>query len=148
MADCLSEDLAAEFTAAFSHCCPPGESTIAMSELGMVMRSLGQNPSEAKLKEMIDEFDADGHGRISLPNFLILMARKMDGVDAQADLIRAFEFFDRDGSGHVSAIELRRVLTGLGDRLTDEAVDEMIQEASPDSNDQIDYARFVTLMCG
>ena len=51
--------------------------TITTRELGTVMRSLGQNPTEAELQDMINEVDADGNGTIDFPEFLSLMARKM-----------------------------------------------------------------------
>lgn len=41
------------------------------------MRSLGQNPTESELQDMINEVDADGNGTIDFPEFLNLMARKM-----------------------------------------------------------------------
>lgn len=41
------------------------------------MRSLGQNPTEAELQDMINEVDADGNGTIDFPEFLNLMQRKM-----------------------------------------------------------------------
>lgn len=41
------------------------------------MRSLGQNPTEAELQEMINEVDVDGNGTIDFPEFLNLMAKKM-----------------------------------------------------------------------
>lgn len=41
------------------------------------MRSLGQNPTEAELQDMVNEVDADGNGTIDFPEFLSLMARKM-----------------------------------------------------------------------
>ena len=43
------------------------------------MRSLGQNPTEAELQDMINEVDADGNGTIDFPEFLTMMARKMTG---------------------------------------------------------------------
>lgn len=61
----------------------PVAGTITTKELGTVMRSLGQNPTEAELQDMINEVDADGNGTIDFPEFLNLMARKMKvGVPA------------------------------------------------------------------
>ena len=49
-----------EFKEAFSLFDKDGDGTISNKELGTVMRSLGQNPSEAELTDMINEVDADG----------------------------------------------------------------------------------------
>jgi Ca2+-binding EF-hand superfamily protein len=40
---------------------------ITTKELGTVMRSLGQNPSESELQDMINEVDADNNGTIDFP---------------------------------------------------------------------------------
>ena len=61
----------------FRHVSLSSSGTITTKELGTVMRSLGQNPTEAELQDMINEVDADGNGTIDFPEFLALMARKM-----------------------------------------------------------------------
>ena len=62
---------------------PRDDGTVTAKELGTVMRSLGQNPTEAGLQDMISEVDADGNDTIDLPEFLVLMARKMKDMDAE-----------------------------------------------------------------
>ena len=48
--------------------------------------------------------------------------------------------------GFISAAELRHVMTNLGEKLTDEEVDEMIREADVDGDGQINYEEFVKMM--
>ena len=91
-----------------------GDGTITTRELGTVMRSLGQNPTEAELQDMINEVDADGNGTIDFPEFLTMMARKMKDTDSEEEIKEAFKVFDKDGNGFISAAELRHVMTNLG----------------------------------
>ena len=80
--------------------------TITTKELGTVMRSLGQNPTEAELHDMINEVDADGNGTIDFAEFLSLMSRKMKDADSEEELMEAFKVFDRNGDGSISAAEV------------------------------------------
>ena len=95
---------------------------------------------------MINEVDADGNGTIDFPEFLSLMARKMKDTDTEEELIEASKVCDRDGNGFISAVELRHVMTNLGEKLTDEEVDEMIREADVDGDGQTNYEEFVKMM--
>ena len=94
MADQLTEDQISEFKEAFSLFDEDGDGSITTKELGTVMRSLGQNPTEAELQDMINEVDADGYGAIDFPEFLNLMARKMKDTDSEEELKVAFRLLD------------------------------------------------------
>ncbi|KAG8143627.1 hypothetical protein E2320_000822, partial [Naja naja] len=135
-----------EFKEAFSLFDKDGDGTITTKELGTVMRSLGQNPTEAELQDMINEVDADGNGTIDFPEFLTMMARKMKDTDSEEEIREAFRVFDKDGNGYISSAELRHVMTNLGEKLTDEEVDEMIREADIDGDGQVNYEEFVQMM--
>ncbi|TKW17341.1 hypothetical protein SEVIR_5G359900v4 [Setaria viridis] len=146
MADQLSDDQIAEFKEAFSLFDKDGDGCITTKELGAVMRSLGQNPTEAELQDMITEVDSDGNGTVDFPEFLGLMARKMRDSDSEEELREAFRVFDKDQNGFISAAELRHVMANLGERLADAEVDEMVREADVDGDGSINYDEFVKVM--
>lgn len=146
MADSLTDEQVAEFREAFSLFDKNGDGQITTQELGAVMRSLAQNPSESELLDMINEVDADNNGSIDFPEFLAMMARKMKDTDSEEEIKEAFKVFDRDNNGYISAAELRHVMTSIGEKLTDDEVDEMIREADGDGDGRINYQEFVQLM--
>lgn len=74
----------------------------------------------------------------ALAEFLTMMARKMKDTDSEEEIREAFKVFDRDNNGFISAAELRHVMTSIGEKLTDDEVDEMIREADQDGDGRID----------
>ena len=68
-----------------------------------------------------------------------MMSRKGNSMDNEEGLMEAFQRFDKDGDGTISAAELRHVMMNLGEKLTDEEVDEMIREADIDGDGSINY---------
>jgi len=78
------------------------------------MHSLGQNPTEAQVLDMISEVDADGNGTIDFEEFLVMMARKIQDTDLEAEIREAFKVFDEDGNGYISAPELKHIMASLG----------------------------------
>ena len=69
-----------EFKEAFSLFDKNGDGTITVKELGIVMRAIGQNPTDAELQDMINEVDADGKTIRLFQNGFVV--RKPDFVQA------------------------------------------------------------------
>ena len=146
MTEHLTEEKIQEFKEAFEIFDKDKDGYITIKELGEIMKSLGQVPSETELQDMINEVDVDGNGNIDFKEFLGLMARKMRDTDTEEELIEAFKVFDRDGNGLVSSIELKHVMLSLGEKITDEEVEEMIKEADIDGDGFINYEEFVRMI--
>merc|ERR1711976_231939 len=81
----LSDEQIAEIKDAFQLFDKDGDGCISTKELGMVMRSLGQNPTEAELMDMINAVDTDGSATVDFPEFLNMMAKKIQTVDSDEE---------------------------------------------------------------
>jgi len=78
-----------------------------------------------------------------------MMARKMqEGDSGEDELKEAFKVFDTNGDGLISPQELREVMLGLGENLSNEELDAMIKEADTNGDGQVDYNEFVRMMGG
>ncbi|XP_046582461.1 calmodulin-like isoform X1 [Haliotis rubra] len=146
MVENLTDEQISEFKQCFAHMDKDGDGMITTKELGIVMRSLGQNPTEAELQDMINEVDADGKNQVTFPSFLNVMAKRPKVVDTEQDILDIFKTMDRDQNGFISAAELRYTLTSMGDMLSDEEADELIRQADIDGSGMIDYEDFVNRM--
>ena len=144
--DSLTEAQIQEFSEAFSLFDKEGKGTITADDLGTVVRSLGLNPSEAELKNMLKDVDAGGNGTIEFPEFLSLLTDKAKEKSDQADIIEAFRVFDRNNDGFITADEIHRIMGNLGEKLTQEEVAEMMREANADSQGKLNYKEFVAMM--
>ncbi|KAM3832242.1 uncharacterized protein M6D78_010405 [Vipera latastei] len=141
----LMEHEIAEYKEAFMLFDRNGDGTITTRELGTVMRSLGQNPTEAELREIVQKLEADKNGTIDFPEFLNLMEKQVKNRDCE-EIRKAFQVFDKDGNGYICAAELRYIMTNLGEMLSNEEVEEMLKMADLDGDGQLNYEELLRIM--
>jgi len=144
----LSSDQIEEFKEAFKLFDMDGDGGITAKELLTTMRMLGQNPTEAEIEEVMSVVDMDGSRSIDQPEFFRLMAMPLVERDTEEEFIQAFEVFDKNKTGKLGKEELGIILGNLGEKLTEEEVDEILREADTDGDGAINYAEFVEMMTG
>ncbi|ONH72116.1 Ribonucleoside-diphosphate reductase large chain 1 [Pichia kudriavzevii] len=110
---CTIPEQIEEFKEAFAIFDKNGDGKISPSELGTVMRALGQNPTQQELNDLVNEIDSNGNSMIEFSEFLTIMARQIKEQDVEAEILEAFKVFDSDGDGKISQTELVRVLTTI-----------------------------------
>lgn len=161
--------LVKELTATFKVFDKDGNGKICKSELGDVLRSLGDDLTDCELDEVMAKLGGDD-GCINLQQFISFHTDKPAGAAVsrssstgsrrthQADEIddpevaalkSAFAVFDIDKNGFISAEELQRVMFTLGDKHT--SLDEcrhMINCVDKDGNQMVDFSEFRSLMSG
>ena len=79
-----------------------------------------------------------GNGVIDFDEFVAVMNAYAPTDEAQ-HMRQAFAVMDKDGSGKVSAAELRQAMRSIGQKLTDEEIDEIIREIDMDGDGEVDY---------
>ena len=135
------------FREIFSEFDKDGDGTLDTKYVGIIMRSMGQRPTESELREIIVEVDADNSGCMDFSEFLTVMAHHIkDDFDAKDDICTAFKVFDEAGKGMIKVSDLRSVLTTLGDVLTPDEIEEMIKAADQSNSGEINYEEFVGKM--
>jgi len=95
---------------------------------------------------MIADIDKDGNGSIDFDEFLAMMTSKMGERDSREEILKAFRLFDDDETGKISFKNLKRVAKELGENMTDEELQEMIDEADRDGDGEVSEEEFYRIM--
>ncbi|KAL3824246.1 hypothetical protein ACJIZ3_020275 [Penstemon smallii] len=123
-----------------------GDGKISASELGSIMGSLGHPATDEELDSMIKEVDSDGDGFIDLHEFVELNTKDIDYDEVLENLKDAFQVFDIDKNGSISAEELQDVLNSLGEECTLAECRKMISGVDSDGNGAISFDEFKVMM--
>ena len=145
MVDKLTSEQIEQYKSAFSLFDKDGDGTIKSKEVGTVMRALGMNPTESEVVDLVNEVD-DGNGLIDFPEFLVIMARKADDFDAENELLEAFRHFDKTGSKKVGMDVFKDVVLNMGEKISEEELNEFIEAVDLDPRADIEYEELIKLI--
>ncbi|XP_006874845.1 PREDICTED: centrin-2 [Chrysochloris asiatica] len=142
----INDEQKQEIREAFDLFDTDGTGTIDVKELKVAMRALGFEPRKEEIKKMITEIDKEGTGKMNFNDFLTVMTKKMSEKDTKEEILKAFKLFDDDETGKISFKNLKRVAKELGENLTDEELQEMIDEADRDGDGEVSEQEFLRIM--
>lgn len=120
-----------------------GDNKLDISEVVLCMRSIGFSPTQADVKNYTAKV---GNKKFDFKEVREFISRNAPEPETPAALADAFRIFDKDGSGYVSAAELRHVLEHLGEQLTDGEVDELIREVDMTGEGYVNYEDCVKII--
>ncbi len=117
---------------------------MAISQLGDMLRAVGQNPTLKEISELESSVGGDG-SEIDFDTYVKLINREggFKKAGQPEDYIKAFQIFDKDLSGYIGVGELKYILTTIGEKLQEDEVDELLKGIKITDDNKIDYVEFV-----
>ncbi|VDO68615.1 unnamed protein product [Heligmosomoides polygyrus] len=130
------DDQLAECREVFSYFDSRGHEKISVQQVGDVLRALEQNPTEADIGRCCAAFEKEA--RLSFEYFVPIF----QSISKNREKHTGLSHFDKEGNGLINVAELRHLLTTLGERLSDEEVDQLLAGHN-DSHGNVNIADFV-----
>ncbi|CAL8077374.1 unnamed protein product [Calicophoron daubneyi] len=112
---------------------------IDADELEAVLKQLGMKPTKSEVKAMIRKVDKTNSGTVNIDEFIAMMERRKKYQKSDANLRNAFQFFDRDGDGFITAEELRSIVSKTEREMTVRDVESIIGEVDKDGDGKLNY---------
>jgi calmodulin len=75
-----------------------------------------------------------------------MMLRKMNEGDPERELRDVFTVFDKDQSGTICADELKSVMKVIGEKLTEQEIEDAIRLADTTGDGEVDYDEFIAFV--
>lgn len=143
------EELKKTFTCFDRNC----DGSIEADELYAVIKSLGFNITYDDSLKMVEQADLNGNKKIEFDEFINFILQheeylksKYSILQCEEDMLNAtFKVFDRRKNGFISRCDLKQAMRELGENVTENELDLMMQEADKDKNGRIDFEEFKIL---
>jgi centrin-3 len=145
----LSEEQRQEIREAFELFDSDKNGLIDPHETKVSMRALGFDAKKEEVLRMMDDFATrDGQGQlyINLQDFTEVMTDKFAQRDPRQEMTKAFQLFDENNTGKIGVRGLRRVARELGENMTDDELQAMIDEFDKDQDGEINLDEFLAIM--
>merc|ERR1712212_1248066 len=127
------------------------EGAIPADNVGSILSMMGMKFKPSALKDITDEIDIDGSGLLEFGEFCQLASRFLVEEDEEAlkkELKEAFRIYDKEGNGYISTDTLKEILKELDNKLSDEDIDNIIEEVDEDGSGTLDFDEFMEMMAG
>mmetsp|Transcript_21834 Transcript_21834/g.43332 ORF Transcript_21834/g.43332 Transcript_21834/m.43332 type:complete len:166 (+) Transcript_21834:30-527(+) len=139
----LSQEEVEELQEAFNLFDTDQTGTIDSGELKAAMESLGYKKKNKMVYQMIESMP---EGEIDFDGFLDLMTARISDTDSREDIHKVFRLFDEEESGFITLSNLQRVAKELGEGMTQQELQDMIDRADLDGDNMISPEEFFNVM--
>lgn len=120
--------------------------SLSRKELKQSYKNLDIRVSDDEIEVILNQMDTNKDGRIEFEEFARVMARNYYKKNSREDIIEAFKKYDLNGSGIISAEEMRAVLSKMYRFVSREEVEDLIQKVDRNKDGQVSIDEFADLI--
>ena len=142
----IPEEVFAEYQDLFDSYDLNKNGKIERKEMKTILKKLGKEGTEEEIEQIwksMNKIESDS--TISFNDFIEFIKRFNLSKNTMStdDIINAFEIFDKNHDGTLSINEFKHILMDLGQKFSEDEVNEIITEIDLDNNGKINYREFV-----
>ena len=142
----LTEEQRGEIKEAFDLFDSEGKNCIDTKELKVAMRALGFDAKKEEIKRILTDVDKNGEGVISFEDFYDIMSQKILDRDPVEEMKKAFYLICEEGHDKITIKSLTKVARELGENISVDELNEMVEEADKDGDGEIGEEDFIRIM--
>merc|ERR1719347_1697546 len=112
----------------------------------MILKSLGIRVEKDEIEAAVTEIEGYESGQFTFNQFCTVAAKFMtedDEEQMKEELKEAFRIYDKEGNGYITTDVLREILQELDSKLTNEDLDNIIEEVDEDGSGTLDFDEFM-----
>ena len=83
---------------------------------------------------------------MTFEEYMDVMIDKEDNKDPETEMKKAFKVLCEEGSDKITLKSLSKICTDLGEKISDEELQEMINEANKEQEDEVSEEDFIKIM--
>jgi len=130
----------------FKHLDKNGDGTLSREEiLEGYKQMMDEEEAEAEVNRIMEMVDLDKSGFIDYTEFIAATLDKKKLISKER-LEQAFNMFDKDGNGSISADELKEILGGKMSTVDNQVWADIIKEVDTNGDGVISFEEFTDMM--
>ncbi len=140
----VPDDLLEEYQEIFDSYDVNGNGVIDKKEMEAVLEKLGQPATSKQIQKVFDELGSTNQ-LITFDEFIEFIKKYhlSKNKNSTDEIIGAFQVFDKNHNGVLSISEFKHILMDLGQKFTEEEVNEIFDESDLNKDGNLDYREFV-----
>ena len=126
-----------------------GSGKIEAQEINNLLNKLGKESTKSEVNDLLSSIDKNQDNAVDFDEFCVMIkasSKYSIQQNEQEELREQFRLFDLDGNGSISPDELKKVMSTMGEKITDADIDELLGKYDLNKNGMIEYNEFVKYM--